>query len=321
MDNQSYSRRGIVLLPSEGAMFIRTVSSRLRGLTLIELLVVIGIIGALIGLLLPAVQKLREAASRTQCANNLKQIGLALQQFHDNDRVFPSNGGWDGKQTIPSAAGPAFTPQTLDFASGLTYSWGVGDPAFAPQDQTGSWAYAILPWVEQDAMFRQRQWTVGLPLYVCPSRRSAGAESVASADAYGRYEGGGWTWGKTDYAVNMAAFDNRPQCYSTKRFKDGLSNTILVGEKAFDPSVQTAYSWYWDEPFFLGGSGGTSRIGLGILRDLTGIPYKDNWGSPHTSGAQFLFGDGAVRPLAFQTDITLFAALLSPDGGEPVSPP
>jgi prepilin-type N-terminal cleavage/methylation domain-containing protein len=292
------------------------------GFTLIELLVVIGIIGALIGLLLPAVQKVREAASRAECANNMRQIGLALQQFHDNNRVFPSNGGWDGKQTIPSAGGgPPFTPWTLDFTTGKTYFWGVGDPALAPRDQTGSWAFAILPWIEQDVMFQHRSWDAAVPLYVCPSRRSAGTETVAAGDAYGKYQGDGWAWAKIDYAVNLEAFGNRPLCYSAKRFKDGLSNTILVGEKAFDPSVQTAHSWYWDEPFFLGGSKGTSRGGLAILRDRTGIPYKENWGSPHTAGAQFLFGDGAVRSLGFNTDLSLLAALLSPDGGEPVSPP
>src|SRR5205807_1412893 len=112
-----------------------------RASTLIELLVVIGIIGVLVGLVLPAVQKVRDTATRAQCANQLRQLGLALHHFHDAFRVFPSNGGWDDKQTIPSTSGVPFTPSTQDYATRGSYPWGVGDPNRSPRDQTGSWAY------------------------------------------------------------------------------------------------------------------------------------------------------------------------------------
>ncbi len=294
-----------------------------RAFTLIELLVVVAIIGVLVALLLPAVQKIREAADRTRCANNLKEIGLALHHFHDAYQVFPSNGGWDGKQTIPSADGPPFTPQTLDFTTNQTYQWGIGDPQLAPRDQTGSWAFAILPYLEQEAMYRQRVWTAAVTLYICPARRPAAAQTVVAQDAYGQYQGGGWTWGKTDYAVNLFAFDNRPTCRNIASFTDGVSNTILAGEKAFNPEVEQPQSWYWDEPFFLGGSKGSSRGGFGLLLDGPDIQYhyKENWGSPHPAGVLFLFGDGAVRVLARTTDQATFSALLTPDGGEEVSPP
>src|SRR5207253_450938 len=156
----------------------------------------------------------------------------------------------------------------------------------------------ILPYVEQEAMFRERAWTYGVHVYICPARRTATAQPVVAGDAYGQYWGGGWDWGKTDYAANLFAFDNRPFCRNISSFTDGLSNTILVGEKAFNPEVEQPQSWYWDEPFFIGGSKGTSRGGLGLLYDGADIRfhYKENWGSPH-GGVQFLLGDGAVRTL------------------------
>jgi hypothetical protein len=97
---------------------------------------------------------------------------------------------------------------------------------------------------------------------------------------------------------------------------DGTSHTLLVGEKAFDPSVSRPDSWYWDEPFFLGGSAGTSRGGLEILRDGRGISFKGNWGSAHPAGALFLFADASVRLTAHGTRWSTQLALLTPDGGE-----
>jgi prepilin-type N-terminal cleavage/methylation domain-containing protein/prepilin-type processing-associated H-X9-DG protein len=293
---------------------------RRRAFTLIELLVVLAIVAILVGLLLPAVQKVREAAARLKCQNNLKQIGLALQQFHGTFGVFPSNGGWDGTQTILTADNRPFTPSTTDFEiGGTTFNWGTGDPARSPQDQTGSWGFAILPFLEQDTAFRDRAWTAPLQGYVCPSRRTAESRQLVN-DAHGNYDGGGWAWGgKTDYAGNTLMTPGRPVCLSLAQVPDGSSNTILVGEKAADPSVMAPPSWYHDEPVFLGGSMGTSRNGLQVLRDAPGIPYKGNWGSAHPGGAQFLFADGSVRPLAHGTPWTTLLPLLTPDGGE-VSP-
>ncbi len=316
---------GVLPKPVETTMRAPRPLSRPRrpGFTLIELLVVMGILAVLVALLLPAVQQARDAADRTRCANNLRQTGLGMVGFLDVNRVFPSNGGWDGKQTILSVDGIPFTPQTFDFTLNKDFQWGVGDPLLAPKDQTGSWGFAILPNVEQDVMFQQRVWTNPVSVYICPTRRPAVALPVVAEDANGRYEGGGWTWGKIDYAVNLFAFDNRPVCRGTTAFTDGLSNTILAGEKAFNPAVVGPDSWYWDEPFYLGGSKGTSRGGFGLLQDGAAIQYhyKENWGSPHTGGVQFVFGDGAVRLLPRSTPQAVFSALLTPDGGEVVPLP
>jgi hypothetical protein len=235
-------------------------------------------------------------------------------------KVFPSNGGWDGKQTIPSIGGTPFTPETFDFTTMAAYKWGVGDPALKPQEQTGSWGYAILPHIEQSAIYAQRQWTAPVELYICIARRWPVAKPVVAGDSYGNYQSGGWDWGRTDYAVSLGAFDNRPVCHPMSRITDGTSNTVLVGEKAYDPVAQGP-SWYWDEPFFIGGSKGTSRDAPVMVHDGPGIPFRDNWGSAHAVGCQFLFGDGSVRTLAFSTPAATLAAMMTVDGGEQVSPP
>ncbi len=288
--------------------------------TLVELVVVIAIVAVLIGLLLPAVAKVRSASDNVTCSNNLRQIGVALTQFHDQNRVFPSNGGWDGKQQIPSITGDLFTPSTFDYTTNQLYKFGVGQPNVKAQEQTGSWGYAILPYMDQESLYLQPLWDVGVPSYVCPARRSPVATPVVDEDAWGIYKAGGFEWARTDYGVNLGAFSPRPKCYSTERFTDGLSTTVLVGERAYDAAVQ-AKSWYFDESFYVGSSKGTSRGAPGLSPDGRGINYKDNWGSAHIIGVYFLFGDSSVRLQSFETDVDTMIALLTPDGEEVVSAP
>lgn len=134
-----------------------------RGFTLVELLVVIAIIGVLVSLLLPAVQAAREAARRSQCANNLKQLGLGYIQYESSHRMLPG-AGWNAKY--------------------------VGDPqAGGGREQPGGWMYQLLPYIEQNAIYqitddgdpaitsRQRELSIQLqqsvvPIFNCPSRRS-----------------------------------------------------------------------------------------------------------------------------------------------------
>lgn len=293
-----------------------------RGITLIELLVVIGIVAILLALLLPAVQRVRESASRLSCANHLKQIGLALHHFHDVYGVFPSNGGWDSKQTIMGADGKKTYVFTKDIDVPNAFYWGVGTPGLLPGQQTGSWAYSILPFIEQQNVYTERAWTEGVNIYVCPSRRAAVAQLVR-ADEYGTYWGGGWRWGKIDYAGNRLLFPNRPYVRGIQQITDGTSHTILVGEKSMAPQDYMTGTWYWDEPFFTGGSDGTVRSGNVIQQDSRGLAkgrrFRWNWGSPHSGGAQFVFADGSVRLVLYATPPNIVAALLTPSGGESLS--
>ncbi len=135
---------------------------------------------------------------------------------------------------------------------------------------------------------------------------------------YGDYDGGGWKWGKADYAANALVIYSFPAPNSLLRITDGTSNTILAGEKAMNPADYASGTWHWDEPFFLGNCRGLSRDGTQLLRDPVAYTFPNNWGSPHPSGVQFAFCDGSVRLLAFQTPPQQVRALLTPNGGEVV---
>ena len=202
---------------------IRSAVAR-RGFTLIELLVVIAIIAILIGLLLPAVQKVREAAARSQCMNNLKQIGLGLHNHHDSLMRFP----WAGSD------GPTKTCCNADDRVGWT------------------WMYQLTPYIEQANVFNDpvdaQVASTAIKIYYCPSRRQPttyGGAGTARCDYAGNGGRGPLSGdvGKEGVFVRQWSTLTRPagtppdQRRTITDIGDGTSNTIMVGEKQCNPTV------------------------------------------------------------------------------------
>jgi prepilin-type N-terminal cleavage/methylation domain-containing protein len=287
-----------------------------NGFSLIELIVSIGIVGLLLSLSMPAIQSAREAARSLQCANQLRQLSLGIQNHVSRLGRLPGNGGDQDDSLIANAAGTLVPIGTHDLNLGVYFRWGVGRPGARPQDQPGCWAYAILPDIEQSAVYQSVSVESAGPMFLCPSRSRGGEVMVPSDDANGRYEAADRKWAKTDFASNSLVIANRPVAMSTAEITDGLSHTIALGEKAFDPMVQTPSSWYWDEPIFSGGSRGTSRSGLLLHVDGVGIEYKHHWGSAHPAGVHFTMFDGSVQMVTRLIDWKVFRSSLSPRGGE-----
>ncbi len=276
-------------------------STQRRGFGIIELLVVIAIIAFLIALLVPAVQKVREAATRTQSTNNLKQIALATHNFVDTNKRFPFNG---------SDAPVGCTKYTK-----------------AAKDQTitsGSWGFQILPYIEQQNLFNKIDRDVSISIYLCPGRGRPGVEVVKDG-------GGAWSdyfW--NNYLNDPAKAEKADNVDAELTFvgiTDGTSNTVLLGhgnistEQYLAKSKVTLCSNIFDGGTFgtarAGKNGAANPAGVTLQRDSKKAPDAGSWGGPFPQGALFSLCDGSVRmvPYSFNN----LNAMLTPAGGEVVN--
>jgi prepilin-type N-terminal cleavage/methylation domain-containing protein len=318
-----------------GAARFKAVQSR-RAFTLIELLVVIAIIGVLLAILLPAIQAVREAARRSQCRNNLKQLGLAAISHVDAQKYFPA-GGWG-------------------------WAW-AGDPNYGNNErQPGGWMYNILPYVEESALhdlgkglmpadgaprraaIRQAVETV-VPLYFCPARRTpqttphfgvhysfnlgdTHVPKVVARNDYSACAGdvvGDWCPGPSRYAdweaypcwrsgnnskMNGITVLGPNGMIGLKKISDGASKTILYGEKWLKVATYETWDYNNDQGWNIGhDSDVNSWCDDGPSHDAERFVPLHRFGSAHPAGMQCTMADGSVHTIPYDIDPEIFRRL------------
>jgi len=310
----------------------RATFTRRSGFTLVELLVVMAIIAILIGLLLPAVQAIREAARQVQCRNHLKQIALACHHYQSAYRVLPGYGGEKPPYLVhlPEGRGPnsemnagPWIAQAMPFFEQGDLALPLGklasDPAVTPTDEIRALV------------------SVAISVLNCPTRRDARAYPLFEPYK-SRY---GEVGARTDYAMNggaavVSTVDHRIitnqqdgiwTMGKTNRFSDvldGLSNTYFVGEKAMDSLRYTSGNCFGDRAPLAGYTGVGASV-HSYMRFAARPPQMDkpnnclschDFGSAHPAGWNVAFADGSVSLQTFTMDINIHRANASVNGRE-----
>ena len=313
-----------------------TYKSLKKAFTLIELLVVIAIIAVLIGLLLPAVQKVRDAAARLQCTNNLKQIGLAMMNYESTYNRFPA-GYLDNMTTNPVNTAAIGNPAPI-------IGWG--------------WGALILPYLEQETLYKSIninsiamndtsaaavafRKTV-IKGFLCPSD-DTGLNTFTISGTGGNFELAKCSYAGVNGQGELADFDCavgsgmflRGRGVSIAEVTDGLSNTLFVGERSSKSAIQPlgvtlpgVCTWVGALPggllneetpalFVLGHTGTPSDAHKpNTPQSNNGFFHVEDYTSKHSGGVNFLFGDGSVRFITDSIDGQTWVKLGTRQGGE-----
>lgn len=304
--------------------------------TLIELLVVIAIIAILIALLVPAVQKVREAAARLQCSNNLKQIGLAFQSRHDSRKVLPKGLDWNGSTVYYTNPRSSWFPLILPFLE--------QDTVYQKLPQTIEQS-AWVPWFSAEATNVNGPTRVIMPLFLCPSDNGA----LLNTQSWGVF-----TFGNYHVFFGGQRFDQAIAATMTTRgafgvnwgaklvqIVDGTSNTMIMGEYLRSRGAtndQRGLHW-GDQPgyghIYASGNPNTSTPdfiyqGWCDNQPAQGLPCSSGDSGPnnvaysrskHSGGVNTLFADGTVRFISQSINLSTWQAMATMAGNEAVTLP